>query len=526
MTIINEKIDFEKKIKNILKLYEIGSFEEVISRTKPLLKKYPDIIDLYNLLALSYNGLNKTEDAIKLLEDVLKRDPNNIHVLNNLGMIHSGISSFELSKIFLDKALKIKPDFFQAANNLANLYLKLNKSEEAINLLKNFINQENLNNYVLNFTIANSYQQSGDFKNARKHYDKCLFIEPNRCDSDKAISLMTNYKNDKSSHMKDMEKKLTKNLNKTDLMLLNYSLGKAYEDINNYEKSFLYLKKANELNNEIINYNSSNEKKIFENIKMIFKNDFNTISKDYNSDKTIIFVVGMPRSGTSLIEQILSSNKNVYGAGELPFIGNIAENLFFKNKIKLNFNSLEDVEEEKFINLNNDYFKKLSSFETNKKIFIDKAPFNFKWIGLIKKIIPNSKIIHCRRDAMDICWSNYKNFFSSIKMNYANNFKNIAAFYNLYLNIMNYWKNKFGKEIYDIDYENLIKNPEKEIKNLVSFCGLDWNENYLKFYENKKTVSTASLAQVRSPLYKSSIKKWEKFSEELNELKKLINYSA
>ena len=323
---------------------------------------------------------------------------------------------------------------------------------------------------------------------------------------------------------KTWKKKIAKNLNKTDLMLLNYSLGKAYEDINNYEKSFLYLKKANELNNEIINYNSSNEKKIFENIKMIFKNDFNTISKDYNSDKTIIFVVGMPRSGTSLIEQILSSNKNVYGAGELPFIGNIAENLFFKNKIKLNFNSLEDVEDEEFIKLNNDYFKKLSSFETNKKIFIDKAPFNFKWIGLIKKIIPNSKIIHCRRDAMDICWSNYKNFFSSIKMNYANNFKNIAAFYNLYLNIMNYWKNKFGKEIYDIDNENLIKNPEKEIKNLVSFCGLDWNENYLKFYENKKTVSTASLAQVRSPLYKSSIKKWEKFSEKLNELKKLINY--
>ena len=207
MTIINEKNDFEKKLKNILKLYEIGSFEEVVSRTKPLIKKYPDIVDLYNLLALSYNGLNKTEEAIKLLDDILKRDPNNIHILNNLGMIHSGISSFEHSKIFLEKALKIKPDFFQAANNLANLYLKLNKSEEAINLLKKFINQENSNNYVLNFTIANSYQQSGDFKNARKHYDKCLFIEPNRCDSDKAISLMTNYKNDKSNHIQDMEKK-------------------------------------------------------------------------------------------------------------------------------------------------------------------------------------------------------------------------------------------------------------------------------------------------------------------------------
>ncbi len=125
MTVINEKIDFEKKIKNILKLYEIGSFEDVISRTKPLIKKYPDIVDLYNLLALSYNGLNKTGDAIKILEDVLKRDPNNIHALNNLGMIHSGISSFELSKIYLDKALKIKPDFFQAANNLAQFIFEI-----------------------------------------------------------------------------------------------------------------------------------------------------------------------------------------------------------------------------------------------------------------------------------------------------------------------------------------------------------------------------------------------------------------
>ena len=109
-------------------------------------------------------------------------------------------------------------------------------------------------------------------------------------------------------------------------------------------------------------------------------------------------------------------------------------------------------------------------------------------------------------------------------MNYSNNFKNIAYFYNLYLDIMNFWKNKLTKEIYDIDYENLIKNPEKEIKNLVSFCELDWNESYLKFYENKKTVSTASLAQVRSPLYKSSIKKWENYGEKLNELKKLIDY--
>ena len=269
MNNINEEIQLEEKVKNILKFYSAGNYEEVEARTKPLIKKFPDIIELYNLLALAYNGLNKTNEAIKLLNGAKRKDPNNIHILNNLGMIHSGLNNFENAKEVLNKALDLKPDFFQAANNLSNLLLKLNKADEAINLLKKFINnKENLNNYVLNFTIGNAYQQSGDFKNARYHYEKCLKIDHSRCDPDKAISLMTNYKNDESNHLSDMEKKLKNKLSKTDLMLLNYSLGKAYEDLENYSKSFIHLKNANKLNYELTNYSSSLENKKFENIKL------------------------------------------------------------------------------------------------------------------------------------------------------------------------------------------------------------------------------------------------------------------
>jgi len=524
MNNINEGIKLEEKVKNILKFYSAGNYEEVEARTKPLIKKFPDIIELYNLLALAYNGLNKTIESIKLLNGAKRKDPNNIHVLNNLGMIHSGLNNFEEAKESLNKALDLKPDFFQAANNLSNLLLKLNKADEAIKLLKKFINKENLNNYVLNFTIGNAYQQSGDFKNARYHYGKCLEIDHNRCDPDKAISLMTNYKSDESDHLNDMEKKLENKLSKTDLMLLNYSLGKAHEDLGNYNKSFIHLKNANKINYELTSYNSSVEKRNFENIKLIFKDKININNKNYISDKKVIFIIGMPRSGTSLIEQILSSNSDIYGAGELPFIGNSAENLFFNDKNNLNYSSIEDIEENKFKDLNINYFKKISSYNIKEKIIIDKAPFNFKWVGLILKIIPDCKIIHCKRDGMDICWSNYKNFFSSVKMNYSNNFENIANYYNLYLDIMNYWNKNFQNEIYEINYEKLIENPEKEIRGLVNFCKIDWNKNYLNFYKNKKTVSTASLAQVRSPLYKSSINNWEKFGKELNELKKLINY--
>ncbi len=523
MNSLNEKNNLEKKVKDILLFYSSGNYEEVVFRTKPLIKKYPDIMELYNLLALAYYGLNNSFEAIKLLNGVLRREPNNIHTLNNLGMIHSAINNFKESNEFLSKALKLKNDFFQAANNQANLFLKINKANDAIELLKKFDNDENSKNYILNFTLANAYQQSGDFNNSRKYYEKCLNINPKSCEPDKAISLMTNYKNDSTNHLANMKKKLNSKLSKVDLMLLNFSLGKAYEDLDDYKNSLSYLKNANKLNNELTEYNPKKEKEIFENIKLIFKEKININSQNNKDNKKIIFIIGMPRSGTTLIEQILSSNDNIYGGGELPFIDNFALNLFFKNNGEINFSSIKKIEDEKFEEFKKNYLNKVLSYSIKEDIITDKTPFNFKWVGLILKTFPNCKIIHCERNGMDICWSNYKNFFSSAKMGYSNSFKNIANYYKLYLDIMNFWKKKYSGSIYNIGYEKLIQDPKKEIKNMVNFCDIDWTENYLNFYKNKKIVQTASLAQVRSPLYKSSINKWEKYGKELDELKKLIN---
>ena len=245
MSALNENIELEKKVKSILALYAIADYEEVILRTKTLLKKFPNIIDLNNILALAYNGINKQKEGIEILENVIVKQPNNIHILNNLGMMHSALNNYDTSYKFLNKALEIKPDFFQAANNLSNLYLKLNRSDKAIELLKKFLNKENLKNYILYFGLANAYQQGGDFNNSRKHFQKCLDIDPSKADADKAISLMTNYKSDKTNHLDSMEKKMNNKLSKLDSMLLHYSLGKAYEDLENYSKSINHFKIAN-----------------------------------------------------------------------------------------------------------------------------------------------------------------------------------------------------------------------------------------------------------------------------------------
>ena len=126
---------------------------------------------------------------------------------------------------------------------------------------------------------------------------------------------------------------------------------------------------------------------------------------------------------------------------------------------------------------------------------------------------------------MAICWSNYKNSFSSKSIGFSYDLTDLAKFYNLYSDLMNFWKNLFDQNIYNISYEELVKNKDSEIKKIINFCDLDWDDNCLKPEDNKKSVSTASLSQVRSPIYKSSIKNWENYSNKLNKLKKILNHN-
>tara|TARA_A100000164_G_scaffold43178_1_gene32861 strand:- start:267 stop:965 length:699 start_codon:yes stop_codon:yes gene_type:complete len=231
----------------------------------------------------------------------------------------------------------------------------------------------------------------------------------------------------------------------------------------------------------------------------------------------------MPRSGTTLIEQILSSHDKVYGAGELDFITNIINKFFMEKDFGFKNDNIDDFDEE-LINDARAYYKKNTELFNYKEQFLtDKAPLNFRWVGFIFKLFPGSKIINCKRDTMDICWSNYKNLFTSNKMNYCYDFKNLSSFTKMYLDLMNFWNGKYQNKIFNIDYEALVNNPEYEVRKLLEYCELEWDTKCLNFYKQKNIVSTASVAQVRNPIYKSSVKSWENHSENLENLKNLID---
>ena len=505
-----------KQTSILINLYNSKRFEDVIQKGKILLKKYPDQIILYNAISLSLSSINKNDEALNILKQALTLQPNNIFVLNNLGLINGKLDKDDLSRKYYEKALSINNNFIDALVNLGNLELRENKPEKAEQYLKKALglSKAKETDELIYMALGNYNQQIGNFKEAKNNFEMVNKINNNNSTADKSISLIHKYINNDDPHLLSMEAKLKNNTNNENLRSLNFALGKAYEDIKDYKKSFKHLDAANKIADKEINYNINGDITLFEEIKNLFKN-FQT-KNTITSDKKIIFIIGMPRSGTTLAEQILSAHKDVYGAGELKFLGeSIKKNLLKDNKFV-------NISDENLIEIQNEYLDKIESLKYKENVLTDKAPLNFKWIGFIKTIFPYAKIVHCDRDAMDTCFSNFKNSFQSYSLAFCYDLKKLGKFYNLYKNLMDFWINKYSDQIYNLSYEKLINDQKQETEKLLSFCNLDWDESCLSPHKNKKTVATASLAQVRSPIYSSSIKKWEKFSDELLELKKII----
>jgi len=505
----------------LVNLLTSGKFENAISKAIPLIKKFPNEYVFYNAAGMGLINLGKYEEALKIFNQAIKLGENNIFVLNNLGLVHYFLKNYEISETYFIKVLKIKKEYFNASINYANLKKQLHLIDEALEILKTAI-KYNPDNFLLHHNIANIYHVAGDFKNSDLHFEKSLAINPAFTSSDRLMSMSTKYKNKDDKHLKYLEKKVfNEKLNEKQKMHLYFALGKAYNDIKDFHNSFTNYKKGNDIQYKSLKYSLKEEIDILLNTKKHFPSNKLELNKLLN--KKIIFVVGMTRSGTSLVEQVISSHNKVFGAGELNFLTDAIFDQFFS---KNSYNSEFKINE---INKNNlEYIKKyyednINKFNFSEEYMSDKAPLNFRFIGFIKKIFPNSYIIHCDRDPLDVCWSNYKQFFTSPKTGFTSNLTELGKFYNIYKEYMNYWDKLYGKKIYNLKYEDFVNNFEEESKKLLSYCDLDWDPKCIEFYKNNRAVTTASLAQVRQPIYKSSISSWKNYSDYLGELIDSIN---
>ena len=514
--------NIENEIKILLNLFNSSKFDILISKAKKLIKKAPEYLILYNILGSAYQNIGDLKLAKETFIKGYKMEPNNIAIMNNLANVHKNTGEIELSENLFKKIIEKKPDYVNAYVNFGNLKRDNNDFDFAIDLYNKALKINSQVPAIL-YSLALAYQGLGKFDLAIDYAKKTLVIEPKFTQADMLISQSMKYQTGDLHYEQMNSKKNNLILNDEQKTNLFFALAKAEEDMGLIEKSFKHLDIANSTRRNSLDFNINNETNFFNQLKNIFaKIDFNRNFINNIEEKKIIFILGMPRSGTSLTEQIITSHSSVFGAGELPQLSRIVKTKLMINDNLSEENILNLVKNEDFANqLRVDYYNYLKRFNTSEPFITDKAPLNFRWIGIIKILFPNSKIIHCSRNPKDNCLSIFKNFFEG-GLNFGYNQKEIGTYYNLYLDLMNFWNEKLPNTIYDAKYEKIIEDPNNEIKRVIKFCDLNWEESCLQFHKNKTPIKTASTAQARKPIYKSSINSFEKFAPFLTDLNKLI----
>tara|TARA_B100001123_G_scaffold429166_1_gene547233 strand:+ start:134 stop:1702 length:1569 start_codon:yes stop_codon:yes gene_type:complete len=513
--------NLKEEIQKAVNIYKTGNLLKTEQIVKELIDQNPKMVFLYNLLGLALTGQNKIDEAINCYEKGIKIDPGYAMIYNNLGQIFYNKSSVDKnSKKYIKKAedlyrksILLDKKIPEPLTNLGTLYNSLNYNEESIKYHKKAI-QINPNFYYAHLNLANVLISIGKLSDARKYLKESIAINPNFFHAHRLLSRITIYKkNDEHlSQLSTLYEKIEEN-NTEAKMILAYALGKAHEDIKDFDRSFGFFIKANSHSRKKVNFSLNDEINKFKEIKKTYTKDLLNKYKESGTESPgAIFIVGMPRSGTTLIEQILSNHTKVFGADEVEFIPNLIEKYSHNKKLNSIFKNKNILKK-----IGNEYLANMKEISNNLKITTDKLPINFLYLGLIKLILPKSKIIHCYRNSKDNILSIFKNYFPGKKINFAYNLNEIVSYYNLYYDLMNYWNNLLPNSIFNIKYENLVINTKEEIKNLLNFCDLEWENNCLEFYNNKRAVKTASDIQVRNKIYNTSINSWKNYRKFLDE---------
>ena len=518
-------MNFVEKVKTLQNYFKLGNFKKVIEGCKLLNKKFPNNSFVLNLSGMAYQNLLNHHKAIDFFELALKADNLNIAAMNNLANSLKVTDQFVRADKIFQQILKEDPNYINAYNNYANLKIAVNDVEGAIELYNQaIVLAKKKKIYPINFLLhlANAFQSLNREKELMEVIEEILKLDPENTEAHKILSWTYKYSKTNSesiSHISIMENILKKkNLNNDQKAKLSFGLGKAYDDLKDVEQAIKFISSGNQLHKNIFKSNIIEETNIMNRMIKIFKDINLNKSPNFFSKKKIIFICGMPRSGTTLVEQIIASHKEVYGAGELSFLTNVIHDNFFNGDLIDKQRIIENQNSEKNL-INEKYFEKFLLYKIKKQIITDKAPLNFKWIGFIKIFFPNSKIIHCKRNSRDNCLSIFKNYFSSPKMNWAYDQRDVSDYYNNYNSIMNFWYSKIPQFIHTVEYEKIVSDKKNEIKKLLKFCDLEWDDNCLSHHKNRKTpIRTVSIAQARQPVYSSSVNSGDNYKDYLKEM--------
>lgn len=422
------------------------------------------------------------------------------------------------------QALAISPRFLEAQMNLADSLYQAGKMEQAEKLYRRIVSDHS-QVVAAKYLLANLLKSKGKFSEASDLYQQVMAQQPAYTQAHFSYSGIHKYLCKTDPHiglMLDLNKE--SELTNENKIHLAFALAKAFEDIGDYPQAFKFLKSGNDLRATQFNYQVDSDRALIQSIIQSFSREsMSRLQINPQASNKPIFIVGMPRSGTTLVEKIISSHSDVFGAGELDYIFSLGSRIFLGESRHFQFGPLDSYPKQSFELFGKGYLEQIDLLDHQYSRMTDKMPFNMMMIGLIKIALPNAKIIHCVRDAKDTCLSIYKQNFTTANYRFAYDLKSVGQFHKEYQLLMKHWHKVLPGAIYDVNYEALTHNPEIEIRKLLRACDLEWQQECLNFDKSAGPIKTASSYQARQPMYTSSVKLWEKYKDYLQPLLDELN---
>jgi tetratricopeptide (TPR) repeat protein len=488
---------------NVLK--DNGDLEAAIENYKQALKIKPDYAQAYNNMGNALKDKGDIEAAIQSYKQALKIKPDYAQACSNMGNALKSQGDVEAAIDCFKQALKIKPNYAQAYNNMGNALSEKGDLEVAIENYKQALKIKPDYFQAYN-NIGIALKDKGDLEAAIESYKQVLKIKPDFAEVYRNLSNIHRYKEHDEYFLKMQSLCQSSSVSDEQRCHLNFALSKASEDLNEVSKSFNYLIIGNELRKKILSYDIEQDIELFSQLKKSYPS-IALQSVVESGDLKPIFILGMPRSGTTLVEQIVSSHSEVTGAGELNYVvrfgGHIA-----RGAIKPNAKMILDFRQR--------YIEALKKRSDGRSIVTDKMPQNFLYVGLIFSAFPDAKVIHVNRDPAATCWSNYKHYFIDKALGYCYDLDDTVTYFGLYTDLMQFWLGHYGDRIYNLNYDNLTINQDDETRKLIEYLELEWENDCLSPQHNKRSVRTVSQQQVRQKVYQGSSQQWRKFEPYLN----------
>jgi len=427
------------------------------------------------------------------------------------------------AKLRADIAATFKTDDGFVADMIGSVYSRTGHHALALPLFRRAV-RLNPKWSIFHFNHGACAQFTGDIKTAKTAYKKAVSLKPNFYRAWFSLASLETQTAD-NNHLTELEALFAKVGPDADgRLLLGHAIAKTLEDLGRFPESLDWLEKAKASRKNQINYNRRG-------MEEMFASAAHTVQSRQRSqahEVTPIFIVGLPRTGTTLVDRIVSSHAKIASAGELDLFAQLVERETRVSRLNAEpfFSSAQMADLHKIGDI---YAQQIAELANGTTYLIDKTPMNFLYAGLIHQALPNARIIALRRNAMDACLSNYRQLFAleDRRFDYAVDLEDTAAYYRAFGGLMSHWRQTLpDSRFMEISYEDIVHDQEVQTRRLLDFCGLDWDPACLNFHENTAAVDTASSVQVRQPLYSGSIGRWQKYEGKLDDLKAALGALA